>query len=620
MNHIPNPKIAQIDRSIAEIDRTIQEQIFSLQDKEIRKLVDEKRHLSSLLLSMQEPSNSPPKTNQWYNTDPNTQRLLDDWVEKVKKNCSVSLNFDDYKFCEDFVDLALPKTWHFENDVIAIVDPPSTKIIENLITRGQRHIVVFCDAAESLKLEQKLSNPENVKFCTDLGSVERTFATLQAAADQVIVIPCRTGASTQRVSKDEIITAVNAGKKTRFENTRTVSKFGESWALNIIHNLPSLADAKNLHDLRVANVEDAVVVASGPSLNNNVHFLSEIQDAVFIVAALRSLSVLNDAGVIPDIVIQLDAEDDEVAAQLSLDRKLKVENFLFEPTINPGFQKIPRRQTVWSVGQHFFDIHKSFGTKPTPFNVPSVSIYGLSLCHMLGFNNVCFVGQDLAAAGEKQYADGATNILPAHSQLSMFNIEVPGFNGEPVMTRNSFEYQIKRCTEIAVEWQTENPTINLVNATEGGAFLDGFNHMTLAEFAKSRNLIGQPRNKAVSFNTRTQITNIEIEQFLSEISITMGKIIHISNMIIKLDQQTRRTKGLEKKIQKTVQKFQKLNDECSLLQIAMQESIAKVIGTSNSTQHVDSHAEFFQKIKKNAIAIKSAAEKSKFLTSQKHDE
>ena len=82
-------------------------------------------------------------------------------------------------------------------------------------------------------------------------------------------------------------------------------------------------------------------------------------------------------------------------------------------------------------------------------------------------------------------------------------------------------------------------------------------------------------------------------------------------MIIKLDQQTRRTKGLEKKIQKTVQKFQKLNDECSLLQIAMQENIAKVIGTSKSTQHVDSHAEFFQKIKKNAIAIKSAAEKIK---------
>ena len=119
MNHIPNPKTTQINIKIAEIDRAIQEQIFSLQDEEIRKLVDEKRHLSSLLLSMQEPSNSPPKTNQWYDTDPNTQRLLDDWVGKVKNNCDVSLNFDDKKFCEDFVDLAYQAA--FENDVIVIV-------------------------------------------------------------------------------------------------------------------------------------------------------------------------------------------------------------------------------------------------------------------------------------------------------------------------------------------------------------------------------------------------------------------------------------------------------------------------------------------------------------------
>ena len=370
MNHIPNPKTTQINIKIAEIDRAIQEQIFSLQDEEIRKLVDEKRHLSSLLLSMQEPSNSPPKTNQWYNTDPNTQRLLDDWVGKVKNNCDVSLNFDDKKFCEDFVDLALPKTWHFENDVIVIIAPPSAKIIENIVARGQRHIVVFSDFAKTLKFELNLSDTKYVKFCADLGSVERTFATLQAAANQVIVIPCQTDVSTQCVSKDAITTAVNAGKRTRFENTRTVSKFGESWALNIIHNLPSLADAKNMHDLKVTDVEDAVVVASGPSLNKNVHVLNQIQDSVFIVAALRSLSVLNDAGVIPDLVIQLDAEDDDVAAQLALDEKLKVNNFLFEPTINPGFQKIPRKRTIWSVGQHFFDIHKSFGTKPTPFNVP----------------------------------------------------------------------------------------------------------------------------------------------------------------------------------------------------------------------------------------------------------
>ena len=72
---------------------------------------------------MQEPNDERSQSTQWYNTDPTVERLLDDKVEKVKTNGSTSLDFTDNKFCDDFVDLALPKTWHFENDVIVIVDP-----------------------------------------------------------------------------------------------------------------------------------------------------------------------------------------------------------------------------------------------------------------------------------------------------------------------------------------------------------------------------------------------------------------------------------------------------------------------------------------------------------------
>ena len=153
--------------------------------------------------------------------------------------------------------------------------------------------------------------------------------------------------------------------------------------------------------------------------------------------------------------------------------------------MNPGFLKIPAEQKIWSLAQHFYDIHQHFGTKPTQFIVPSVSIYGLCLCHSLKVKNIAFIGQDLAADGDKQYADGATTLLPAHAKMSMFNIEVPGFHGEPVMTRNSFEYQIRRCSELANGWKTMQPDLNLVNATEGGAYIDGFDHMSLQSFAEN---------------------------------------------------------------------------------------------------------------------------------------
>ena len=71
-------------------------------------------------------------------------------------------------------------------------------------------------------------------------------------------------------------------------------------------------NARNFHELKVRGVDTAIVVASGPSLNKNVSELYKIQDDVFIVTALRSLPVLNEVGVRPDLVVQLDAEDDEV--------------------------------------------------------------------------------------------------------------------------------------------------------------------------------------------------------------------------------------------------------------------------------------------------------------------
>lgn len=596
MNYISNSKTAKICKDIAEIDRTIQEKIFSLEDEEIRKLVDERRHLSSLLILMQEPNDEQSQSTQWYNTDPTVERLLDDWVEKVKTDGSTSLDFTDNKFCDDFVDLALPKTWHFENDVIVIVDPPSLTIIENIIKRGQRHVVVFADLTKSSKLGQKLKKAEHVQFCTDLGSVERLFATLQAAAGQVIIIPCQTEANGQNISKEDITKAINAGKKTRFENTRTVSKFGQSWSANLIRNLPALAESRNLHEMRISGVKDAVVVAAGPSLDKNVDKLRKIQRNVFIVAALRSLPVLQAAGVEPDLVVQLDAESDAVADSLLLEPNYKIKNFLFEPTISPGFLKLNREQTIWSLGQHFFDVHEFFASRPTPFNVPSVSIYCLCLCHYLKFQNICIIGQDLAASDGQQYAEKATKLIPAQSNLSMFNIEVPGFYGEKVLTRNSFNYQIKRCSEIAAEWKDENPEINLVNATEGGAYIDGFDHMSLDDFLVQRELDQERYEKKIYFTEGPLCSHQKVNEFLAKTKITFRKIIDVAGKIIQMDEKHEQTRGLRKKINKTVKKFQLLNDSTSFVQIALQNDISKVIGTSNSQQEIDTHSEFFKKI------------------------
>ena len=64
---------------------------------------------------------------------------------------------------------------------------------------------------------------------------------------------------------------------------------------------------------------------------------------------------------------------------------------------------------------------------------------------------------------------------------------------------------------------------------------------------------------------------------------------------------------MNKKIEKNIKKFQQLNDKTSLIQIAMQESIAKNVGTSENGQVIDTYAEFFEKIKICASELKTAS-------------
>jgi hypothetical protein len=606
MNYVPNVKIGQLCQQLTNIDTAIINSGDKMTSAEVRIAVDTHRH-NFALLEREILIQDTQEISSAYTQPLEVQQFIEAWRDQIKTAQIETVSYDNRAFCDLLLDHTLPKSWNFNEDIVVIHEPPSRDILESVKSRNQKHIIIYTTTDIAPTDVSYYATQNAIAICTSAYDLERTVALLQTRAQQVISISCDESFSRAQDAKKAITEAVNAGKRTRKENTATVSKFGGSWAVNVLKNMPKIQNAKNLHQLKISGVEDAVIVASGPSLGKNIDKLKGIQDSVFIVAALRSLPILNAAGVEADLVIQLDAEDDIVAQKLSPDGTHPVKNLLLEGTVNPGFFALPAQNIIWSLAQHFFDIHQEFGTKPTPFNVPSVSIYGLQLCQFLKFKNICFIGQDLAASAGKQYANGATDLLPAHSNISMFQIEVPGFYGNTVMTRNSYEYQIKRCSELAKEWQSQQLDLNLVNATEGGAYIQGFDHMTFEQFIGKRQLQNKKSNKSIDFLANIDIETIGISSYRRRIHDTMGKISTISDKIIKLDGQREKTRGLDKKIKKMVHKFQELNNSTSLLQIAMQDGIARVIGTSRTNETVDSYSQFFEKIKDNAEALKAAA-------------
>jgi hypothetical protein len=173
------------------------------------------------------------------------------------------------------------------------------------------------------------------------------------------------------------------------------------------------------------------------------------------------------------------------------------------------------------------------------------------------------------------------------------------------MTRSAYHGQLLRCEHIASELQLKAPHIKLFNATEGGAYINGFEHVSLSEFANTRNLNNSRHVKQLMWTQKPQIKPTHVNDYLAHINDTMDQISTIANAIIKLDTAPKTNVDKDKDIVELIEKFRFLNGTTSLLQIAMQEEISSVIGTSNNANAQSSLSEFFQNIIRHAQDLKS---------------
>ena len=594
---------------LLQIDLDLQNINININECKVRQLMDCRRQLLADLKSLSPPGEASADPSCCLEYTPNTlvTEQVKRWRSRVMLSRPDQQSFENPQFCNQMLDSILPETWNFFSDVLVIFAPESEAIISKAIDRGQRHIVIFDHHKCFNESTFGHISTAEIVVCQTINDVEIAFAKLQTPAKQIMTVPCSLNSKFISETKSQLANAIQKGKKNRIANTTTANRFGASWSTNLLKNLPLISKAPNLHQLSVNGPKDAVIVASGPSLNKNVKTLAKIQDQVFVVAALRSLKTLHNADIKPDLVIQLDAEDDHVAKEFSTKLDIEIENFLVELTVNPWFLRSNAKKIIWSYPSIFDDISRQFSVPPTPFDAPSVTIYGLTLCYLLGFESLCFVGQDLASSDTSQYAEGATALLPAHNDISTFNIEVEGFYGGKVMTRSAYHSQLLRCEHIASELNSKASHLRLFNATEGGAYIKGFEHLSLSDFASTRDLYNKDHPKQILWKQSTTIKPTHVTDYLAQITDTMEQITTIANTIIKLDTKTERNADEDTEITELLNKFRYLNGTTSLLQIAMQEEISSVIGTSNNTDGHSSLSKFFKTILRHTEALKSIA-------------
>ena len=159
---------------------------------------------------------------------------------------------------------------------------------------------------------------------------------------------------------------------------------------------------------------------------------------------------------------------------------------------------------------------------------------------------MCFIGQDLAASGEKQYATGATNLLPANSKLSMFNVEV-SLLWNRGQDESCLRHQILICLSMArfiQDLSESNSQRNRGRCVYRGLLashnMNSVKNLCSKKSGKDTNLIGN----------KNEISDSLINEFLTSYENAMRQITKLADKISRLDRVTDKHVALIKKSRK----------------------------------------------------------------------
>lgn len=401
-----------------------------------------------------------------------------------------------------YIDQALPLAWDFDKDIIVLVAIEELAFAQALVARGQKRILLAAQGASDAE-------------CASLG-VEVTDSKLTLRRyfqDIVAPYPVRIAGikHPDTPAEAEIWTDVTHLFTLFLTNQKTSRAFGNIWLTQGIQNLPAIADSAHLTALGTAlQGLPFVIIAPGPSLDKNIALLKQLKGRAVLMAAAQCARALSKAGITPDFVVVIDPGDlvyflDGVATE-------QIDALMVGVSCNPGFfAKQFKHRVIFNANAHADQwISNLFQETIRLSSAGSVSVASVHIAKYLQCGPIILVGQDLALSEGKQYsshsansestpvfdADGKTitfsnvsadqeKIFQATGTGSQDTIEpvlqLPGYYGGTVSTRRNYHLFHGEFVEIARQENAEVAPRALLNCTEGGAFIEGFNHISLAE-------------------------------------------------------------------------------------------------------------------------------------------
>jgi len=489
---------------------------------EVRRGVDKMRKLSSDLIAIED------KYKAYFDTRPESEKvkiikILDQyrkgepfrkaWTERYKNIGPIEIVIELPDGPGGILDMTIPEAWDWGVDVIAFSNRSDTRLIKSMQARGQARIVVY-GSPKSAQLEKI----KGVVYIENEEQVIIYFSTLAPEIPTRICIFEKIIQSKEEIPKEEVEIYDKLTQKIQnaFEraivNVNTIRLLGNRWISQGIKNLPMIASHPSFkHLAAVINKFPLVIISPGPSLDKNIQYLSRIQSRAILLAPAQTVMALQNAGITPDIVMIADPND--LLYLLKDFDATKVSAILVGVSCHPAIYhryhgKIISFNVNGPIDNWVSDIFQDDAPKGA---CGSVSSMALLLGGIMQCDPIILVGQDLSFAGEKQYAENTSEgdvsvefdedkntftyskanagykkiideMLGKNYQGSIRTL--PGYYGGRVNSKPDyclFHAEFERIAAATLAFE-EPP--RLLNCTEGGAYIEGFEHIALLQAIK----------------------------------------------------------------------------------------------------------------------------------------
>ncbi|EKE02454.1 MAG: protein of unknown function DUF115 [uncultured bacterium] len=372
---------------------------------------------------------------------------------------------------------------------------------------------------EAVDLSEDLSK-ENIIIVNSTECIQKAFNKFYFGEASVNLSFLKSYAKLYPGQVQELAQELGFVKSLYFNNYNNLFNKCYFWTIWGIRHIPKTVNNYDLESLRGKfKGKPAVIISAGPSLTKNIGLLKEYKDKVVTFCVGTALKTAVNHQIQPDFLTVVEAEDCSFQAK---EINVSDMNLILHPMTHDFFQDLPTKRrfnyypnndfTAKWLANHFDIPIQDYKNKGT------VSMCALFSAMIMGCNPIIVIGQDLAYTDGKCYSNGSplhnlecsknektgkyeiqtpddTELLKIldpegkskpediiKSAKSRFDeitenlYQVKGQNEEMLWTDPGYAMFIRYFENTASEFKKQ---IQFINSTEGGAYIEGFEHIPL---------------------------------------------------------------------------------------------------------------------------------------------